>query len=218
MTARGVGVRHGPPPPAGDTRALSLRRLPGAVQGRVEDGQLAPSVAYELSKLDDPGAAAELADRVAAEGMTRAEVVAEVKRAAGRGAGSKARAKSRGGSQADVAGLPQGGRLHRHVRLSAGGGRRRDPRRGGRSAGPARRRGRHLDGIGASPAAGPDQPEPPAAPEQLLRQTCLGAARGQPGPGPAGRGGVETRVGLPGRLFLEFFACGPAPRPVSLTP
>jgi ParB family chromosome partitioning protein len=78
------------------TRALSLLRLPGAVQERVEAGRLAPSVAYELSKLDDPGAAADLAGRVVAEGMTRAEVVAEVKRAAGRGTGSRGRAKGRG--------------------------------------------------------------------------------------------------------------------------
>jgi ParB family chromosome partitioning protein len=82
-------------------RALALLDLPAAVQERVESGQLAPSVAYEVSRLDDPDTQAEVAARVVAEGLSRAETVEAVKRAAskpraggakGRGA-AKAKAK-----------------------------------------------------------------------------------------------------------------------------
>jgi ParB family transcriptional regulator, chromosome partitioning protein len=63
------------------TRALNLLTLPAAVQERVESGQLAPSVAYEVSKLEDPAAQAEVAARVVAEGLSRAETVEAVRRA-----------------------------------------------------------------------------------------------------------------------------------------
>jgi len=74
------------------TRALSILRLPGAVQERVESGRLAPSVAYELSKLDDGEAAIELADRAVTEGLTRSQVIDEVRRSTGR----KSKGKGRG--------------------------------------------------------------------------------------------------------------------------
>jgi ParB family chromosome partitioning protein len=83
-------------------RSLALLDLPSAVQDRVEQGTLAPSVAYEVSKLDDAGAQAEVAERAVAEGMSRAEVVEEVRRASsrsgkpakGRGAKAKPRKNS----------------------------------------------------------------------------------------------------------------------------
>ncbi len=78
------------------TRALSLLDLPCTVQDAVASGELAPSVAYEVSKLDDPDAQREVAARVVAEGLSRAETVEEVRRAskpgrAGKGRGAKAK-------------------------------------------------------------------------------------------------------------------------------
>ena len=80
-------------------KALALLDLPAAVQDAVESGQLAPSVAYEVSKLDDPDAQAEVAARVVAEGLSRAETVEAVREAASkpRAGGAKGRgAKARG--------------------------------------------------------------------------------------------------------------------------
>jgi ParB family transcriptional regulator, chromosome partitioning protein len=54
------------------------------VQDAVAAGQLAPSVAYEVSKLEDPDAQAEVAARVVAEGLSRAETVEAVRRVASR--------------------------------------------------------------------------------------------------------------------------------------
>jgi ParB family transcriptional regulator, chromosome partitioning protein len=65
-------------------KALALLTLPAAVRERVESGQIAPSVAYEVSRLEDPDAQAEVAARVVAEGLSRAETVEAVKRAASR--------------------------------------------------------------------------------------------------------------------------------------
>jgi ParB family chromosome partitioning protein len=48
-------------------RALALLTLPDAVQGHVESGGMAPSVAYELSKLEEPDAQREVAARVVAD-------------------------------------------------------------------------------------------------------------------------------------------------------
>jgi ParB family transcriptional regulator, chromosome partitioning protein len=77
-------------------KALALLTLPCTVQDQVESGELAPSVAYEVSKLDDPEAQREVAARVVAEGLSRADTVEAVRKASGatkgRGA-SKARSK-----------------------------------------------------------------------------------------------------------------------------
>ncbi|WP_435011997.1 ParB/RepB/Spo0J family partition protein (plasmid) [Tundrisphaera lichenicola] len=54
-------------------KALALLTLPCTVQDRVEAGELAPSVAYEVSKLQDSDDQAEVAARVVAEGLSRAE-------------------------------------------------------------------------------------------------------------------------------------------------
>lgn len=79
-------------------RALALLTLPNAVQGHVESGGMAPSVAYELSKIDAPEVQAEVAARVVAEGLSRAETVEVVRRAskpvkAGKGRGGKAKVR-----------------------------------------------------------------------------------------------------------------------------
>jgi ParB family transcriptional regulator, chromosome partitioning protein len=80
-------------------KALALLTLPCTVQDRVESGEIAPSVAYEISKVEDPAAQREVAERVVAEKLSRAETVDAVRRASkpkavgkGRGVG-KAKAK-----------------------------------------------------------------------------------------------------------------------------
>lgn len=79
-------------------RALALLTLPEAVQGHVESGGMAPSVAYELSKIDAPDVQAEVAARVVAEGLSRAETVEAVRNASkpsrtGKGRGAKTKAR-----------------------------------------------------------------------------------------------------------------------------
>ena len=82
-------------------RAVALLTLPDTVQDHVESGGLAPSVAYELSKIDAPDVQAEIASRVVAEGLSRAETVEAIRRVASKpraggskgGAAIKARSK-----------------------------------------------------------------------------------------------------------------------------
>jgi ParB family transcriptional regulator, chromosome partitioning protein len=65
------------------SRALALLDLPCTVQEAVAAGTLAPSVAYEVAKLADPTTQAEVAARVVAEGLSRADTVDAVRRASG---------------------------------------------------------------------------------------------------------------------------------------
>lgn len=67
------------------TRALALLELPGDVQTRVEAGELAPSVAYEISKVEDPDNQAALAARVVDENLSRSETIEAVRKATGKG-------------------------------------------------------------------------------------------------------------------------------------
>ncbi len=69
---------------SGVVRALALIELPPAVQAHVEQGTIAPATAYEVSKLDDPVAQAEVAARVVAEKLSRAETAEAVRRASSR--------------------------------------------------------------------------------------------------------------------------------------
>lgn len=55
-------------------RAIALLDLPRSVQERVEQGGLAPSVAYEVGKLDDPTLQVEVAQAAVTESLTRSEV------------------------------------------------------------------------------------------------------------------------------------------------
>src|SRR5262245_20439463 len=59
-------------------RALALLDLPEAVQMQVEAGRLAPSVAYEVSRLDNPQEQASLAEKIVTEKLTRDQAVAAV--------------------------------------------------------------------------------------------------------------------------------------------
>lgn len=62
------------------TRALSLLKLPSDFQALVESGELAPSVAYELSKLPDDAERREALELSQAGGLTRDEVSSTVRR------------------------------------------------------------------------------------------------------------------------------------------
>jgi ParB family chromosome partitioning protein len=55
-------------------RALALLDLPADVQVRVEGGELAATVAAELTKLPDPTLQTEVAQAIVTEGLTRTEV------------------------------------------------------------------------------------------------------------------------------------------------
>lgn len=61
------------------TRALSLLKLPADIQAQVESGDLAPSVAYELSKLPDDAQRREALALSQASGLTRDEVSTAVR-------------------------------------------------------------------------------------------------------------------------------------------
>ena len=75
------------------TRAMALLELPEPVQEQVEQGVLPPATAYEISKIDDRGEQAELADRVVREKLTREETARAVReRKQARAAGGPARA------------------------------------------------------------------------------------------------------------------------------
>jgi ParB family transcriptional regulator, chromosome partitioning protein len=93
QVARELAVDH-----SNVSRALALLSLPASVQDQVEQGALPPATAYEVSKLDDPAAQREVAERVVAEKLSRAETVEAVRAASkprvgkGRGVG-KAKAK-----------------------------------------------------------------------------------------------------------------------------
>jgi ParB family chromosome partitioning protein len=69
----------------------------------VEQGSIAPATAYELSKVEDPEAQRDLAERVVSEGLSRAEAVEAVRKVAGR---AKARGASKGKAKGKVARLP----------------------------------------------------------------------------------------------------------------
>lgn len=60
-------------------RALAILDLPEGVQDRVERGDLSPAAAYEVTKLPDPDAQAELAAMAVAGRMTRREVIEAVR-------------------------------------------------------------------------------------------------------------------------------------------
>jgi ParB family chromosome partitioning protein len=77
-------------------RALALLDLPEDIQNQVEVGELAPSVAYEVSRLEDPEEQREVAARVVEEELNRAqvtEVVAQLVEGKSRAAGKSVKPK-----------------------------------------------------------------------------------------------------------------------------
>jgi ParB family transcriptional regulator, chromosome partitioning protein len=77
-------------------RSLALLKLPAPVQDQVEAGKLAPSVAYEVSRIDDAAEQAEVAERVIVEGLSRDQTIEAVRQAKAR----KPASKGRGGAKA----------------------------------------------------------------------------------------------------------------------
>jgi len=61
-------------------KALSLLNLPESIQEKVDSGDIPQSTAYEISKLDDPAAQIRLATAAAEQGLTRDDVVKQVRR------------------------------------------------------------------------------------------------------------------------------------------
>lgn len=61
------------------SRSLALLNLPDEIQERVEQGALAPSKAYEVSKLGDPVEQAVAAEAIEKERLTRSEAADLVK-------------------------------------------------------------------------------------------------------------------------------------------
>ncbi len=78
-------------PPSTVSRALALLDLPQDVQERVNDGQLAPRSAYELSKLPDASVQRELAQKAVDGKLTHAQATQAVKKRS-----RKAKRKERG--------------------------------------------------------------------------------------------------------------------------
>ena len=78
------------------SRAMTLLDLPEDVQHRVTAGELAASVAVEVAKLEDPDEQREVAARVVAEGLTRAETVEAVRQATGKARPVGSKGKGRG--------------------------------------------------------------------------------------------------------------------------
>jgi ParB family chromosome partitioning protein len=77
-------------------RALALLELPQTVQMQVEAGRLAPSVAYEVSRLDSAEEQATLAEKIVTEKLTRDQAVAAVQaRKPSQGATKRAREEFR---------------------------------------------------------------------------------------------------------------------------
>jgi ParB family chromosome partitioning protein len=79
--------------PATVTRALALLDLPAPVQEKVEQGALPASTAYEISRLPDPVAQAEMADVAVAEGLTKTDVREAVRNVKARKAAATPAAK-----------------------------------------------------------------------------------------------------------------------------
>jgi ParB family transcriptional regulator, chromosome partitioning protein len=107
--------------PASVARALALLELPEDLQGRVTAGELAPSVAYEVSRLEGLEQQREVAARVVEEGLSRAEATEVVRRAAGRPGKAKGRgvAKSKKPTKDRVFRSPMG-RVTVELRTAAG--------------------------------------------------------------------------------------------------
>jgi len=74
---------------SGVAQALALLDLPATVLSAVDSGALAPSTAYEITKVGDPGWQAEFAARVVSEGLSRSETAAAVRSDRPKGRGGK---------------------------------------------------------------------------------------------------------------------------------
>jgi ParB family transcriptional regulator, chromosome partitioning protein len=94
--AKELGLSH-----SAVSQSLRLVSLPESIQGQIESGVLTPVAGYHIAKLDDPGAQAEVVERILAENLNREETVEVVRQAkagkpsASKGRGGKAKGKPR---------------------------------------------------------------------------------------------------------------------------
>jgi ParB family chromosome partitioning protein len=88
------------------TRVMALLDLPEDLQSKVTAGELAPSVAYEVSRLETPEQQREVAAQVVDEGLNRAEAVEAVKRVAKREQGRGGKPKANGKASKALTRLP----------------------------------------------------------------------------------------------------------------
>jgi ParB family chromosome partitioning protein len=90
ITARGWSARELSIDNSSVIRALALLDLPDPVQQHIERGELSPSVAYEVHKLEDQADQIEVATRIISEGLNRSDSIEVVKaKKAGRPAPEK---------------------------------------------------------------------------------------------------------------------------------
>jgi ParB family transcriptional regulator, chromosome partitioning protein len=75
--------------PSKVTRALSLLRLPDAIQGQLAEGTISPVTGYELSKVKHQATQEEVARKVIEKGLTADETAKAVRQRKGRSAGKK---------------------------------------------------------------------------------------------------------------------------------
>jgi ParB-like chromosome segregation protein Spo0J len=99
---------------------MSLLDLPEDLQDRVTAGELAPSVAYEVSRLESPDQQREVAARVVEEGLSRAEATEVVRRAAGRPGKAKGRGVAKSKKPKDRVFRSSMGRVTIELRKAAG--------------------------------------------------------------------------------------------------
>jgi ParB family chromosome partitioning protein len=75
--------------PSKITRAISLLKLPDAVQEQLAEGTISPVTGYEISKAKDQSAQEEVAKRVVEKGLTADEAANAVRQRRGKAAGKK---------------------------------------------------------------------------------------------------------------------------------
>jgi ParB family transcriptional regulator, chromosome partitioning protein len=75
--------------PSKVTRALSLLKLPDAVQEQLSEGTISPVTGYEISKAKDQSSQEELAKRVVEKGLTADETASAVRQRKGKAGGRK---------------------------------------------------------------------------------------------------------------------------------
>ncbi len=97
--------------PSSIARSLALLDLPGDLQGRVTAGELAPSVAYEVSRLQDHDRQREVAAQVVDRNLSRAEAAAAVRQVTGRAGKGKGRGGAKGSKVTTRAFKAAGGKV-----------------------------------------------------------------------------------------------------------
>jgi ParB family chromosome partitioning protein len=88
------------------SKAISLLTLPEDLQHRVDEGELAPSAAYAVARVENEAVQRQLAERIVAENLTRDDASRAARRAVGSAGKSKGRGATRGNAKGKTARLP----------------------------------------------------------------------------------------------------------------